>query len=91
MVGVVGRVGVLWRVGVRYRSGSVELGVEELWSDEGGIVQELLRLCGCRMKNVNVFLEVLHVLKGWSELFNDWTSGHARSLHAVRAHFMWLK
>ena len=38
MVGVAGGVWVLWGVGVRRKSGSVGLGVKELWSDEGGIV-----------------------------------------------------
>ena len=46
MVGVAGRVGVLWGVGVRRRSRFVGVGVKELWSDEGGIVQGLLGLRG---------------------------------------------
>ena len=50
MVGVVRRVRVLWGVGVRRRSGSIGVGVKELWFDEGGIVQELLGLCGYGMK-----------------------------------------
>ena len=83
MVGVVRRVRVLWGVGVRRRSRSIGVGVKELWFDEGGIVQELLGLCGCGMKIIIVFLQVLHVLKGWCEMFSAWTGGHARSLHAV--------
>ena len=91
MVGVAGRVGVLWGVGVRRRLRFVGVGVKELWSDEGGIVQGLLGLCGCGMKSIIVFFQVIHVLKWWSDLFSAWTGGHASSLHAVRFHITWLK
>ena len=67
------------------------VGVKELWSDEGSIVQGLLGLCGCGMKSIIVFFQVIHVLKWWSDLFSAWTGGHASSLHAVRFHITWLK
>ena len=33
------------------------VGVKELWSDEGSIVQGLLGLCGCGMKSIIVFFK----------------------------------
>ena len=36
-VGVGGRFGLFWWVGVAWRSGSVGVGVDEFWSDEGAM------------------------------------------------------
>ena len=38
MMGMVEGGGLLWGVGVRLRSGSVGVGVDETWSNEGAIV-----------------------------------------------------
>ena len=84
------RVGVLWGVGVRRRLGFVWVGVEELWSDEWGIVQDVLWLCGCGIKSSFGFLYRVHGLKGWWVLFSARTGVHASSLHAVRVHLTWL-
>ena len=75
---------------MRRMSGSIGVGVEELWSDEGVIVQEQRGLCGCGMKIVIFILQVLHVLKVWCELFSARIGGHASNLHAVQVHFTWL-
>ena len=72
------------------RSGSVGVGVEELWSDEGVMVQTGIIWFWCKRRYVVCKLHGLHVLSRMVELACTRTSGHAISLHAFCVQFMWL-
>jgi len=89
MEGVAGRVKLLWGVGVCQRSGSVGVGVEELWLDERVMVQNGISCCWCKRRYVVFKLHSLHVLISMVELACTRTSGHAISLHAVCVQFTW--
>ena len=88
--GVARRVELLWGEGVCQKSGSVEVGVEELWSDEGVMVQTGIIWFWCKRRYVVCKLHGLHVLSRMVELACTRTSGHAISLHAFCVQFMWL-
>ena len=76
--------------GVCQRSGSVGVGVEELWSDEGVMVQTGIIWFWCKRRYVVCKLHGLHVLSRMVELACTRTSGHAISLHAFCVQLMWL-
>ena len=84
------RVELLWGEGVCQKSGSVGVGVEELWSDEGVMVQTGIIWFWCKRRYVVCKLHGLHVLSRMVELACTRTSGHAISLHAFCVQFMWL-
>ena len=58
------------------------MGVDELWSDEGVMVQTGIICCWCKRRYVIFKLHGLHVLSRVVELAYTQTGGHAISLHA---------
>ena len=85
-----GRVELLWGKGVCQRSGSVGVGVDEIWSDEGAMVQSGFVCCGCRRMDDTFKLHRLHRLFRMGELAFIWAGGHAIILHGVSVQITWL-